>query len=164
LRAGHSLTQALQVIADDAEEPARSELACVLGETRLGRPLEDALARMSERLPSRELSYVLTAITIQRQVGGSLASLFELVAETVHERQRFERKVRSLTANGRMSAYVLTALPFALAVVLTLLNRSYLNPLFQTSTGRTLVGTALVLMALGALLLKRIVSVRGASA
>jgi tight adherence protein B len=161
LRAGHSLSQGLQVVADDAAEPARAELQRVLAETRLGRPLEEALDEMATRLPSAELRYVLSAVAVQRQVGGSLASLFDLVAETVQQRQRFERKVRSLTASGRLSAAVLIAMPFALALLLSAINHAYLSPLFQTSTGRVLVVGGLVLMGVGAIVLKRIVSIKG---
>jgi tight adherence protein B len=164
LRAGHSLSQALQSVTEDAQPPARKELEHVIGETKLGRPLEDALADMHDRLPSSELRYVLTAITVQRQVGGSLASLFDLVATTVQERQRFERKVSALTASGRISAYVLIALPLALAAALSALHPGYLSPLFDTQTGRMLVVGASVLMVVGSLLLKKLVVVKGVSA
>jgi tight adherence protein B len=164
LRAGHSLTQALAGIVEDTAEPAKGEFGRVLGEARLGRPLEDALGDMALRLPSGELNYVMSAIAVQRQVGGSLASLFDVVAETVQERQRFHRKVRALTASGRLSAVVLVLLPFVLAGVLTLMNRTYLVPLFHTSTGRTLVVAALLLTTVGAVLLKRLVTIKGVSA
>jgi tight adherence protein B len=163
LRAGHSLTQALEAVASEAPAPAREELGRALGEMRLGRGLDEALETMTLRLPSKELRYVLTAITIQRQVGGSLASLFELVTDTVYQRQRFERKVRSLTASGRLSAVVLIGLPFAMAALLELLNPSYLRPLAH-GIGPLLVGTGVVMMTIGGMLLKRIVSVQGVSA
>ncbi len=100
--------------------PASKEFKRVLTETSLGRPMDDALAEMAERVGSKNLSFVVTAVTIQRQVGGSLAGIFDMVADTVRNRQQFARKIRSLTAMGKMSAYVLLGLPFFIAGALTL--------------------------------------------
>jgi tight adherence protein B len=160
LRAGHGLTQALDAAAQEADAPAGPELERALAEMRLGRPLEEALEGMGKRLPSAELRYVLDAVSVQRQVGGSLASLFDLVAATVQERHRFRRKTRSLTAAGRLSAWVLMALPFGLALVFSAIDPGYLAPLFDTGLGRLLVVAGLVLMAIGALMLRRLVAVK----
>jgi tight adherence protein B len=103
----------------------------------------------------------MTAVTIQRQVGGSLAGLFDMVADAVRNRQQFARKIRSLTAMGRMSAYVLIGLPFFIAAMLTLLNPSYMSPLYGTSAGHMLIILGLVMMAVGSLILKKIVSFKG---
>ena len=84
----------------------------MLTETRLGRPMDDALTDMAERVGSKNLSFVVTAVTIQRQVGGSLAGIFDMVADAVRNRQQFARKIKALTAMGRTSAYVLVGLPF----------------------------------------------------
>jgi tight adherence protein B len=100
-------------------------------------------------------------VTIQRQVGGSLASLFDMVADTVRARQQFARKIRSLTAMGRMGAYTLMGIPFFLAIALTLLNRSYMGPLYHTHTGHLLILIGLTMMAVGSGLLHKIVSFRG---
>ena len=101
LKAGHSFRQAIQAVVDEGQPPASKEFKRVLTETRLGRPMDDALADMAERLGSKNLSFVVTAVTIQRQVGGSLAGIFDMVADTVRQRQQFARKIRSLTAMGR---------------------------------------------------------------
>jgi tight adherence protein B len=132
----------------------------VLGEERLGRPLDEAIAAMCGRIGSEDLEYVATAINVQSQAGGSLATLFDTLSETVRERQRHARKVRALTSMGRMSATVLTALPFGLAALMTLISPSYMAPFYKTSTGHILIGFCLVSMTIGALLLKRIVNVR----
>jgi tight adherence protein B len=100
-------------------------------------------------------------VTIQRQVGGSLASLFDMVADTVRQRQQFTRKIRALTAMGRMSAYTLIAIPFFLAGTITLLNREYMHPLYHTHAGHILIFVGLTMMAMGSLILKKIVSFRG---
>ena len=105
--------------------------------------MDDALKDMSDRVGSKNLEFVMTAVTIQRQVGGSLAGLFDMVADTVRNRQQFARKVRSLTAMGRMSAYVLVGLPFFMAAALTLLNSSYMAPLYHTPMGHALIALSL---------------------
>ncbi len=160
LRAGHGLRAALRAVADDGSPPASEELTRVLGEERLGRPLDEAITAMCERIGSEDLEYVATAINVQSQAGGSLASLFDTLSETVRERQRHARKVRALTSMGRMSAMVLIALPFGLATLMTLISPSYMAPFYKTSTGHVLIGFCLVSMTIGALLLKRIVNVR----
>jgi tight adherence protein B len=161
LKAGHSFKQGLQAVVDEGHPPADQELKRVLTETSLGRPMDDALAEMAERVGSANFEFAITAVTIQRQVGGSLATLFDMVADTVRHRQQFARKIRALTAMGRMSAYTLIGIPFFIAGVMTLLNRRYMHPLFFTSGGRFLIIAALVMMGFGSLLLKKIVSFRG---
>jgi tight adherence protein B len=161
LKAGHSFKQGLQTIVDEGHEPASKELSRVITDTRLGRPMDEALAETAERIGSKDFSFVITAVTIQRQVGGSMAGLFDMIADTVRQRQQFARKIRGLTAMGRASAYVLIALPFFIAFALTLLNPSYMAPLFNTSTGHMLIIVGLVMMGIGTLFLRKIVSFRG---
>jgi len=161
LKAGHSFKQGLKAAMEEGQEPASGEFRRVLTQSSLGRPMDEALKEMSERLGSANFEFVITAVTIQRQVGGSLAQLFDMVADTVRQRQQFARKVRSLTAMGRMSAYVLVGLPFFLAAVLTLLNSSYMSPLWHTSTGKALVAFGVVSIGIGSLMLKKIVSFKG---
>lgn len=161
LKAGHSFKQAIQSVVDEGMEPAGKELKRVLAETRLGRPLEEALAQMADRLASKNWAFIVTSVNIQNQVGGSLAGLFDTVADTVRQRQQFARKIKSLTAMGKMSAYVLLGLPFFVAGALTLLNPEYMRPLFHTGTGRDLVMVALGMMLVGGLFLRRIISFRG---
>ena len=161
LKAGHSFKQGLQSVVDEGLEPSGRELKRVLAETRLGRPLEESLAQMAARLGSANFAFVVTAVNIQNQVGGSLAGLFDTVADTVRQRQQFSRKIRALTAMGRMSAYVLLGLPFFVGAALALLNPQYMAPLFHTSTGHELIAVAVVMMAFGAAVLRKIVSFRG---
>jgi tight adherence protein B len=161
LRAGHGLSQALQAAAEDAPEPAASELQRLLAETRLGRPLEDALSALGRRVGSRDFDFVLDAVVIQRQVGGSLAGIFEIVAGSVRQRQQFVLKIRALTAMGRTSALVLLGLPFAMAVLLSLLNPSYFAPLLHTYPGHAMLAGSAVLLATGTLWLRKVVVFRG---
>jgi tight adherence protein B len=161
LKAGHSFKQGLKAAMEEGQEPASGEFRRVLTQSSLGRPMDEALKEMSDRLGSANFEFVITAVTIQRQVGGSLAQLFDMVADTVRQRQQFARKVRSLTAMGRMSAYVLVGLPIFLAGVLTLLNASYMSPLWHTGTGKALVAFGLISIGIGSLMLKKIVSFKG---
>jgi tight adherence protein B len=161
LKAGHSFKQGIQSVVDEGQEPAAKELRRVLTDTQLGRPMEDALQETAERIGSKNFSFVITAVNIQRQVGGSLAGLFDMVADTVRDRQQFARKIRSLTAMGRASAYVLIGLPFFIAFAITLLNPSYMDPLYHSHAGHVLIALGLTMMAFGSLVLKKIVSFKG---
>jgi tight adherence protein B len=161
LKAGHSFKAGLQTIVDEGNPPASKEFHRVLAEARLGKPLDTALADMSERLGSKNFDFVITAVKIQNQVGGSLAGLVDMVADTVRQRQQFIRKVKGLTAMGRAGAYTLVALPFFIAAAITIINPTYMDPLYHTQTGHMLIYTGLGMMAFGSLCLKKIVSFKG---
>jgi tight adherence protein B len=161
LKAGHSFRQGLQAVVDEGQPPASDEFKRVLTETSLGRPMDDALNEMSERVGSKNLEFVITAVTIQRQVGGSLAGIFDMVADSVRQRQQFARKVKGLTAMGRMAAYVLIGLPFFLAFMFTLINPDYMRPLWETSAGHKIVISGLVAMALGSAVLRKMTAFKG---
>ena len=161
LKAGHSFKQGLQAVVEESNPPASDELRRVLTEAGLGRPLDDALADMADRVGSANFEFAITAVTIQRQVGGSLATLFDMVAETVRQRQQFARKIRSLTAMGRMSAYTLVGIPFFIAGMIDLVDKGYLSPLFNTSLGHIMLFVGMTMMAIGSLILKKIVSFKG---
>ena len=161
LKAGHSFRQGLQSVVDEGQEPASKEFKRVLTETRLGRPMDDALQEMGQRMGSKNFEFVMSAVTIQRQVGGSLAGLFDMVADTVRQRHQFQRKIKGLTAMGRASAYVLVGLPFVVFFAISVIDRDYMDPLFETSTGHKLIIATFVMMALGSAILKKIVSFKG---
>ena len=158
LKAGHSFRQGIQAVVDEGQPPSSEEFKRVLTETQLGRPMDEALADMAARIGSKNVTFVVTAVTIQRQVGGSLAGIFDMVADAVRDRQQFARKIRSLTAMGRASAYVLCALPFFVLVTSTLINPEYMDPLFSTSTGHKLMMVGVGMMVVGTLMLRKIVS------
>jgi tight adherence protein B len=159
LRAGHGFDHALQNLADDVAEPAAREFKRVVAEVHLGRSLESALADLGERISSKDLLFVLDAITVQRQVGGSMAELFELVSQTVRAREQFRRNLRAITGMARTSARVLTALPIVAALLLTAVNHSYIAPLFTTTTGHVMLAITATMMIVGGLILRRIGSV-----
>jgi tight adherence protein B len=161
LKAGHSFRQGIQAVVDEGQPPASTEFKRVLTETRLGRPMDDALADMAARIGSKNVTFVVTAVTIQRQVGGSLAGIFDMVADAVRNRQQFARKIRSLTAMGRASAYVLVGVPFFMLGTISLLSPEYMDPLYHTSTGNKLMILGCVMITIGSLMLKKIVSFKG---
>jgi len=161
LKAGHSFRQGIQSVVEEGLDPAAKEFRRVITETQLGKPMDNALTDMAARIGSKDLTFVVSAVTIQRQIGGSLATLFDMVADTVRQRQQLARKIRALTALGRMSAYTLIGIPFFIAGAVTVLNRSYMHPLYFTRTGHLLIALGLVMMTLGSLVLKKIVSFRG---
>jgi tight adherence protein B len=161
LKAGHSFRQGMQAVIEEDQEPASKEFKRVLAETRLGRPMDAALAGMARRIGSNDFEFVINAVTIQRQIGGSLAGIFDMVADTVRDRQQFARKIKGLTAMGRMSAYVLIGLPFFVLGMISVVNGEYMRPLWHTSTGHKLLIGMLVMMGIGSLILKKIVSFRG---
>jgi tight adherence protein B len=160
LQAGHSFRQGLQAVVDEGHAPAADEFKRVLAETTLGRPMDAALKDLSERIGSKNLDFVITAVTIQRQVGGSLAGIIDMIGETVRQRQQFAKKVKGLTAMGRMSAYVLVGIPFFLAFVFTLMNPEYMSPLWHSSAGHMMIAVGLAMMGFGSLVLRKIVSFR----
>ncbi len=161
LKAGHSFRQAMQAVVNEGQPPISDEFKRVLTEAQLGRPIDDALAEMADRVQSKNLSFVMTAVTVQRQVGGSLAGIFDMVADAVRQRQAFGRKIKGLTAMGRASAYTLVGMPFALALIITAINAEYMSPLYHTSTGHKMIIIGLVMMAIGAYMLRKIASFRG---
>ena len=160
VRVGHSFRQSMQAVVEEGIEPASKEFARVLLETDVGRPVDEALEEMAKRLGSQNFEYVIHAVSIQREAGGSLGDLFDLVSETVRHRQQFMSKVRALTAMGRLSAYILAVLPFVAVVLLTAINPDYTKPLFHTSTGHILIFIAVSGIVIGFLIMRKIVSFR----
>jgi tight adherence protein B len=161
LKAGHSFRQAMQAVVNEGQPPISDEFKRVLTEAQLGRPMDDALNEMSERVQSKNLSFVLTAVTIQRQVGGSLAGIFDMVADAVRQRQVFARKIRSLTAMGRASAYVLVAMPIVLALIITAMRYEYVEPLYTEPLGQKLIMVGAVMIVIGSWFLRKIASFKG---
>jgi tight adherence protein B len=161
LKAGHAFNSALQSVVKEGAEPTSTELARVSSEIQLGMPSEQALDAMAKRMNSTNFGFVVMAVNIQRTVGGSLADILDMVADTVRQRQQFTRKVKALTAQGRMSAYVLLAMPFLMGLAIFALNQAYIKVLLDTTAGNMMVGAALVMMTIGGIVIQRIVSFKG---
>lgn len=159
LESGSSMGAALALVAAEADEPAASEFARVLAATRLGSPLVDALRALAERLDSEDLAWTVQAVIVQQRTGGRLADILRSVAEFMRGREELRREVKALTAEGRLSAYILGALPFALALFVSIANPAYLTPLFTTFPGLVMLGVASVLMAVAFVMMARIVKI-----
>jgi len=159
LSAGMSLAQSLDSVVNEGREPIAGEFQRVLVETRLGVPLEDALEGIAERIESKDFHWVVMAIRIQREVGGNLAELLTTVAGTLREREYLRRQVKSLSAEGRLSAYILCGLPVLVMFYLLLVRRVYIMPLFTTGLGILMLFGAAVLLSLGGFVMSRLVKV-----
>jgi tight adherence protein B len=159
LRAGYSLLQALEAVGSEAPDPTRREFGRALNETRLGRSPVDALKDVADRMESVDFDWAVLAISIQREVGGNLAEVLQTAAETMLHRNRLRREMKALTAEGRISAIVLGAMPFLLFFFLYTTNRSYLEPLFTETPGQLAVASAIVLLIAGLVWLTRIVKI-----
>ena len=159
LSAGYSLPQAVDTVVRDGTPPMSTELNRALVESRLGVPIEDALDGVADRTASKDFAWVIMAIRIQRQVGGNLAELLTTVAATLRERERLRRQVHALSAEGRLSAWILGALPIGFALYLIVARGTYLQPLWSDPLGWSLLLLGAVLMVGGALWLRKVVRV-----
>ncbi|MCP4437297.1 MAG: hypothetical protein GY812_17605 [Actinomycetia bacterium] len=159
LKAGYSITQGFEAVSREVEDPMGMELRRVVTEHRLGRTLEDALDATADRMGSEDFAWTVMAIKIQREVGGNLAELLMTVANTMTQRERLRRDVNSLTAEGRISAFILGLLPPGLALVMYVMNRDYIMTLFSQTLGYFIIGVALVAMAIGFAWMKKIITI-----
>ncbi|MDX6534664.1 MAG: tight adherence protein [Gaiellales bacterium] len=161
LKAGHAFNQAVASAVKEGAEPTAKEFSRVQAEVQLGMNSEAALEAMAKRMNSYNFGFVVMAVNIQRTVGGSLADILDMVSDTVRQRHQFENKVKALTAQGRMSAYVLLAMPFLMGLAIFALNPAYMSILFTSSAGKFMVAGSLVMMAIGSMIIRKIVSFKG---
>ncbi|HWN22424.1 MAG TPA: type II secretion system F family protein, partial [Gaiellaceae bacterium] len=159
LRAGHSFNGALGVVVDNAAEPARSELARVLQDDRMGVLPEDAIRRLARRMANRDIEQVALLAELQRTSGGNSAEILDTVVATIRERAEIRRLVRTLTAQGRMSRWILTALPMFLAAFLWLANPDSMNNFVASGIGQVALVSATLMVAAGSVLIQRIVDI-----
>jgi tight adherence protein B len=160
LSVGHSLPQAMDAVVREDTQPVSVEFNRALVETRLGMPVEDALEGISTRMDSQDFAWIVMAIRIHREVGGNLAEILSTVAATIRERERLRRQVRGLSAEGRLSAWILGGLPPVFATYLILVRPTYIAPLFTDPLGITLLIVMVALMSLGIFWLSRVVKVK----
>jgi tight adherence protein B len=160
LRAGHSFIGALSVVVEDAPEPSRSEFRRVVADEQLGVPLEDALHVVVERMESRELEQVALVAAVQRQSGGNTAEVLDRVTETIRERFELRRTVQTLTAQGRLSRWIVSILPVFLLVVITIINPGYMHVLYASNGGRAALAFAGLMVVAGSLVIKRIINIK----
>jgi tight adherence protein B len=157
MRAGHSLVGGLSLVVADADEPSRSEFQRVIADEQLGVPLEDALSAVGRRMQSRDIEQVALVSSLQRETGGNSAEVLDRVVESIRERQGLRRLVRSLTAQGRLSRWIVSILPVALLLMISAVNPSYMKPLFTHTSGRVILALGAVMIIAGSLVIKKIV-------
>ncbi|WP_347060140.1 type II secretion system F family protein [Blastococcus sp. HT6-30] len=160
LRAGHSILRAMDSVATEAACPTSEEFARIINETRVGRDLTDALDEVADRMGSEDFTWVAQAIAIQREVGGNLAEVLDAVGHTIRERNAIRRQVKALSAEGKLSAMVLMALPFGIIAFISATNPSYLSAFTESLVGYAMLGVAGVMMLVGGLWLKKTVAIR----
>lgn len=160
LRAGHAFLGALQMVADEAQEPVAGEFRITFDEINFGVSTQDALMNLASRVPSTDLRYFVIAVLIQRDTGGNLAELLDNISRIMRERMRFAGTIRVLSAEGKMSAWILGVLPFALAGVINYMNPKFMAVLWTDPMGQKMVAGALLMMAFGIFWLWRITKIR----
>jgi len=160
MQAGHAFSSALQIAAAETPMPLAQELQRVFDEVHFGHPLQQTLPALAQRVDSEEMQFFVTSVLIQRETGGDLAALLLGTASLIRERQELAGQVRVLSAEGRLSAWVLSLLPIALGGVMLLLNPAFMAPLWQSQAGQRLVGVSALLWLLGVLWMARLVRIR----
>lgn len=160
LRAGHALPGALKMVGEEMSEPIAGEFRTTFDEMNYGVSLQDALTNLASRVPITDLRYFVISVLIQRETGGNLAELLDKISALIRARFKLLGSIRVLSAEGRLSAWILTILPFALAGVISMINPKFIGVLWTDPTGQKMVAGALLLMALGIFWMWRIIKIR----
>jgi len=159
MRSGQTFIGALGAVLEDAPEPSRRELRRAVTDEQLGIPLPEALGQVTVRMKSEDFQHISIVASLQRETGGNTAEVVDLVAETVRERIEIRRMVRGLTAQGRLSGGVLSCLPVGLLLLISVMNPSYVHPLFHTTAGLIGLGVGIGLVVVGGLIMRRITDI-----
>lgn len=160
LRAGHSILRAIDAAAIEADAPTSDEMRRVVTETSLGKDLLASLMDTSKRMESEDFAWIAQAIQINREVGGDLAEVLDQVGATIRERSEIKGQIRALAAEGKFSAYILVALPFAIGAMLMVVSPGYITPLFEEPLGWVMIGASVVMMTIGCLWLRKIIDLK----
>jgi len=158
IRAGHGLVAALSMVAEDAPEPSRGEFLRVVADEALGVPLDEALRVVEQRMDSREVQQIALVAQIQREAGGNMAEVLDRIVDSLRQRAELRRMVAALTAQGRLSRWVVTALPLVLLLLISVVNPRYINPLFSKPIGLLMLAIAGVMMLMGSVVIGKIVN------
>ncbi len=160
LRAGSSFLQSTELVSRESPAPMGEEMGRVVREVNLGLGMEEALLNMVRRIKSEDLDLMVTAISIQQQVGGNLAEILDTIAFTIRERVRIKGEVNTLTAQGRYSGYLVAMLPIAIAFMINLISPSFMEPLFKQTIGQILLAVAGVMMLIGFFAIRKITDIK----
>jgi tight adherence protein B len=158
LRAGHSMVAAINIVAEQGVEPVSSEFSEVFKQQNFGLPLRDALNQMLDRVPSPDLRVVVTGILVQKDTGGNLAEILDRTVTVIRERMRIQGEIKTHTAQGRMTGYILCSLPIVMLIVINLVNPGYSKILLDTPLGHKLIYIGLFLLTTGGLIIRQIIN------
>lgn len=159
LKAGLTLPQAVQVVANDFTPPASDQFRIVGRELQIGASIEEALGHLVERVPNPDLKIMVDSVEVLRQTGGNMIETFDGVAETLKNRKKVEAKIKTLTAQGRYQTMMLCAMPFVMLLILYFMNREYVQPLFSTFLGWLLLSLMVVLVVTGYVIINKITAI-----
>jgi len=160
LRSGHSIGAAIEIVGQEAPDPVGAEFREVYRQQNFGLPHREALLALAQRVPSQDLQFVITAMLVQKETGGNLVDTLERTAAVVRDRIRIQGEVRTYTAQGRLTGYILGALPIAMFFLINAANRSYARVLLEDPAGRKLIYAGAGAMVLGALMIRKIVNIK----
>jgi tight adherence protein B len=158
LRAGHSMVAAINIVAEQSVEPVKYEFSEVFKQQNFGLPLRDALTQMLDHVPSADLRVLVTGILVQKDTGGNLAEILDRIVNVIRERMRIQGEIRTHTAQGRMTGYILCSLPVVMMVIINLVNPGYSNVLLQTPLGHKILYIGVGLLATGGLIIRQIIN------
>ena len=159
LRAGFSFTQAMSVAANELESPIRDEFLRVIRDNSIGKTMDEALVDFSERTDDEDIDMFITALIIQRKVGGNLTEVLDTIAATIRDRMRIRGEIKTLTAQGRISAMIISALPFFVALMIFILNKDYILELFRNPIGIAMVVIAILMQIVGIFIIMRMANI-----
>lgn len=159
LRAGFSFPQALKTVVEESESPIKEEIGIVIKEMQYGSTLEDALEQLKERMPSEDLELLIQSVIIQKQVGGNLATILATIVQTIRDRNKIQRQILTLTAQGRLSGIVMGLLPLILGLALYLIEPDYIGTLFTHPVGMMMVGIGVVMGIIGFIFIRKLTQI-----
>ena len=160
LRSGHAFSSGMKLAADNFDDPLGTEFEQTLDEINFGVSVSDALKDLARRVDCPDLKFFVVSVILQREVGGNLAEIMDSISRIIRERFKFDDKVRVLSAEGKVSAFILISLPFLVATALFFLNRDYITLLLEDPSGRKIAVTSLIMMITGVFLIKRMVNIK----
>lgn len=160
IKSGANLTKAMESVISIMSGPINDEFTVVLNQHRLGQSIEDALTEMAERIPRQDVQMLVTSIVILKETGGNLSETFETITEVIRGRQKMEKKIEALTAQGMMQGLIVTMVPFVLAIVFYIIDPNYIKPMFTTTLGLVLVFVMLAMQVIGGVFIRKVVTIK----
>ncbi|MES2391907.1 MAG: type II secretion system F family protein [Acidobacteriota bacterium] len=160
LRAGHSMASSIEIISEQSPEPLSSEFSTCFQQQKFGIPFRDALTAMGERVPSNDLHFLITAVLVQKETGGDLTDILDRTTHVIRERVRIHGEIRTYTAQGRLTGWILSLMPVAMLGLINIMTPGYSHILFYDPTGQKLLGIGVVMISIGAYIISRIVDIK----